>query len=81
MVGRGRHQDNEINAAFKKVRRIQGLTVVEIRKGHCWGWVACVCGVKPYRVWCTPRNPGDHAKGILQWISDHTECGESEETS
>lgn len=81
MVGRGRHQHNEINAAFKKVRKVDGLAVVESHNGHRWGWVTCVCGGTPYRVWCTPRNPGNHAKGILEWVADHSGCGKSEEIS
>ncbi|GAA3665583.1 hypothetical protein GCM10022224_032360 [Nonomuraea antimicrobica] len=81
MVSRGRHQHNEINAAFKKVREIKPLTVVESHSGHRWGRVECVCGSTPYKVWCTPRNPGDHAKGILRWADEHTRCGADEEES
>lgn len=81
MVGRGRHQHNEINAAFKRLRKIQTLTVVEEHNGHRWGWVECSCGAMPYKVWSTPRNAGNHAKGILEWAYEHAECGTTEEDS
>ncbi|MBB5775195.1 hypothetical protein HD596_001951 [Nonomuraea jabiensis] len=81
MVGRGRHQHNEINAAFKEARKIASLTVVESHNGHCWGWIECICGEEPQPVWCTPRNPGNHAKRLLRWIKNHSECAKDEERS
>lgn len=81
MVGRGRHQHNEINAAFKVARKIESLTVVESHNGHRRGWIECTCGGDRYRVWCTPRNPGTHARSILQWVDKHAECAKSQEES
>ncbi|SDK51503.1 hypothetical protein SAMN05421869_116182 [Nonomuraea jiangxiensis] len=81
MVSRGRHQHNEINAAFKVIRKTRSLTVVEIHKGHRWGAIECVCGGDPYTVWCTPRNPGNHARGILRYVNTHAACADSEDGS
>jgi hypothetical protein len=81
MVGRGRHQHNEINAALKVIRKIEWLTLVESHNGHRWGRIECVCGAEPQPVWCTPRNPGNHAKRILRWVDDHMECAKNEEGS
>ncbi|MEU7863531.1 hypothetical protein [Nonomuraea sp. NPDC049141] len=75
MVGRGRHQHNEINAVLKAIRKINSaLTVEEDHNGHRWGWITCRCGDKPFTVNCTPRNPGIHAKQIRQWATRHFEC-------
>ncbi|MFC5824896.1 hypothetical protein [Nonomuraea insulae] len=81
MVSRGRHQHNEINAAIKRIRKIDSLLVVESHNGHRWGWVECVCATTRYKIWCTPRNPGDHANDILRWVDEHAACGASEEES
>ncbi|MBB6345324.1 hypothetical protein FHU36_001833 [Nonomuraea muscovyensis] len=81
MVGRGRHQHNEINAAFRRVREIPTLTVVESHNGHRWGWVRCICGATPFKVWSTPRNAGNHAKAVVAWAIGHARCGKSEEES
>ncbi|GAA3256328.1 hypothetical protein GCM10020216_093310 [Nonomuraea helvata] len=81
MVGKGRHQHNEINAALKAIRKIGWLTLVETHNGHRWGRADCVCGRDPYTIWCTPRNPGNHARDILKWVGKHAVCAKSEEES
>ncbi|MEO3806956.1 hypothetical protein [Nonomuraea sp. B1E8] len=81
MVGRGRHQHNEINAVFRAIRKFEWLTVVESHNGHRWGWIECACGAPAQSIWCTPRNPGNHAKRILRWVDEHAECAKNEEKS
>jgi hypothetical protein len=84
MVGRGRHQHNEINATIKAIRKIStAFSVVEDHNGHRWGWIICICGTSPFCVNSTPRNPGGHAKQIRKWALTHSGCGsnDKEETS
>jgi len=70
MVSKGRHQANEINAAFRK---LPPTIMVDVHKnGHTWGRLACnVCG-DSIRVYSTPQNPGSHAAKLLGWASAHT---------
>ncbi len=84
MVGRGRHQHNEINAALKAIRAINStFTVEEDHNGHRWGWITCACKDAPFAINSTPRNPGVHAKQIRRWAGRHGMCvsGDREETS
>lgn len=75
MVGRGRHQCNEINAALKTIRKINSaFTVEEDHNGHRWGWITCDCGDAPFSIHSTPRNPGGHAKQIQKWTARHAVC-------
>lgn len=74
MVGRGRHQYNEINAALRAIRKISAFTVEEDHNGHRWGWMRCECGDAPFSINCTPRNPGNHAKQIQRWVTRHALC-------
>ncbi|MGI5286000.1 hypothetical protein ACQEVF_22065 [Nonomuraea polychroma] len=63
------------------IRKMEWLTVLESHNGHRWGWIECACGEAPQPVWCTPRNPGNHAKRIFRWVDEHAECAKNEETS
>ena len=47
--------------------------LVEVdKKGHRWGRIRCAdCGMPPFTVWGTPRNPGSHAKDINRFVASH----------
>jgi hypothetical protein len=66
---RGRHPKKEIEAALRRAE-VKGFTAID-RRGHwgviyCPGWGADRC--KPFGVYSTPRNPGDHAKRIDKYV-------------
>lgn len=80
MVGRGRHQHNEINAVLAALRKVnRAWTVVQDHNGHRWGWILCSCGEDKFVINCTPRNPGVHAKQIQRWTVKHDQCGAEEQ--
>lgn len=35
------------------------------------GSAATYCGMPPFTVWGTPRNPGSHAKDINRFVASH----------
>ncbi|MGH4017382.1 MAG: hypothetical protein ACRDSL_26345 [Pseudonocardiaceae bacterium] len=71
MVSRGRHPKSEIAAALDAASKA-GLEVERDKKGHRWGRVRCTyCGMPPFTVWGTPRNPGSHAKDINRFVATH----------
>jgi hypothetical protein len=71
MVSRGRHPKKEVADALDRARDA-GLIVTEIHRGHRWGEARCApCGLS-HDVWCTPRNPGSHAKQLDDFTRSHT---------
>ncbi|EDY48331.1 Hypothetical protein SCLAV_2262 [Streptomyces clavuligerus] len=41
---------------------------------HWWGAVVCCRCTGRMPVFCTPRDAGDHAKRIDEFIKDHIRC-------
>ena len=71
MVSRRRHPKSEIATALDAASRA-GLAVEVDEKGHRWGRIRCAgCGMPPFTVWGTPRNPGSHAKDINRFVASH----------
>ena len=67
----GRAPKKEIARALKRAVRA-GLLVIEIHNGHRWGEVMCEpCSAKR-SVYCTPRDPGTHAKQVDRFTAQHT---------
>lgn len=81
-MARSRHPDKEIEAAVTYAESL-GWTVKPI-SGHAWGRLYCThhsrdgCMVS---VWSTPRNAGNHARGIIRDVNrcPHQEREEEDE--
>lgn len=70
MVDKGRHPKQPIAHAIKAVQR-DGLSVVEIHKGHRWGAVVCtVCGAD-LAIYSTPKVPEHAADRIRKFDRQH----------
>jgi len=73
MVSKGRHQKNEINAVLKQLPA--SVVVLGEKNGHNWGFLVCrVCGARQ-SIHGTPRNPGLHAKRLLDFVNRHRHDG------
>jgi len=69
VVSKGRHQNNKINAALKKLP--SSIEVDQNKNGHNWGCLVCTkCGER-FAINGTPRNPGSHAKQLLAFARKH----------
>lgn len=79
MAERPRHPSKEIEDAVRYAER-EGWRFVKGR-GHGWGRILCRlksregCQVS---IWSTPRNPENHAKGIIRAV-DRCEHGGDDE--
>lgn len=66
MTGRIRHPKKEVEQALRYGEENQ-WTVEQTASGHSWGVARCEKGCK-VAVWSTPKNPGNHAKGIRRAV-------------
>ncbi|MCS0638674.1 hypothetical protein NX801_24065 [Streptomyces sp. LP05-1] len=70
MVSSGRHQKKDVAAALDRAKKA-GFRVVPDKNSHRWGWVVCCpCG-ETFTVHGTPKNSGDEAKRVQQFVSAH----------
>jgi hypothetical protein len=70
MVSRGRHPKSEVAAVLANAKD-RGLLVVEVHRGHRWGYLRCWrCG-KRLGVWGTPQSPGTHARDLKRFVEAH----------
>lgn len=65
MPERGRHPKKDVEKALQYTES-KGCEVSEIHHGHVWGEVRASSG-QVFKVWSTPKNPGNHAKAIRRF--------------
>jgi len=71
VVSKERHSKNEINKVLKTARRSH-FTVIVDKNGHRWGWISCgICDAR-FSIASTPANPGNHAKVLRSFVSQHS---------
>ncbi|GLF97308.1 hypothetical protein [Streptomyces yaizuensis] len=68
-----RHQKKDVEAALKRAEAA-GLKVRHDKNKHRWGWVLCCPCNDQTVVYCTPRNTGDEAKKINEFVRNHQRC-------
>ena len=74
-VSRPRHPNKEVEAAIAAAEHA-GWTV-HLSKGHAWGHLYCPLSTREgciVAVWSTPRNPENHAKGIVRAVKRCPAC-------
>ncbi|MBB4305016.1 hypothetical protein GGD81_004082 [Rhodobium orientis] len=79
MAKRPRHPDKHIESAVQYAEEAGWR--VEKRSGHCWGRLFCARADSSgcmASVWCTPKNPQNHAKAIMRLV-DKCTCDETDD--
>ncbi|MFI7277977.1 hypothetical protein [Streptomyces sp. NPDC049879] len=71
MISKGRHQSGDVASALDRARKA-GLTVVPDKNGHRWGLVICCPCSSRHIVPGTPKNAGNEAFRIDQFVKKHT---------
>jgi hypothetical protein len=63
---RRRHPKKDVEAALRHAELL-GWRVAATTSGHRWGIARCGLGCS-VSIWSTPKNPGNHAKGIRRAV-------------
>ncbi len=72
------HDKPDVRSALRRAVKA-GMVVTEIHNGHRWGMLSCPeCGGRGLTIACSPRNQGDMANRIKEFVRKHPGCGKEE---